>query len=365
MPVRSLTLTDFRNHAHTALSGAGKFNLLIGDNGAGKTNLLEALSLLAPGRGLRRARLEEISRANGAGDFAVSASIQRVLANGQMQEMRIGTGTAPDRPGRRRVRIDGSDASALALGEQLAVFWLTPSMDGLFTDAAGVRRRFVDRMALALDPNHARHSSRYESLLRERNRVLSAPTQPDPVWLEGIEKQLAQEGTALAQGRLALIRQLADALDRLPDGPFPRPDLAYRMGGPLGEAKLRTALADGRQEDRRAGRTLTGPHRDDLEVTMESKGIAAALASTGEQKAMLVAITLAHAELAAASRPAILLLDEVAAHLDAVRRAALFDRLREGRAQIWLTGTEAAPFTAIADEAATWRISAGAAQRLG
>ena len=365
MSLDRVTLTDFRNHRATRLEGTVQFNLLIGENGAGKTNVLEALSLLAPGRGLRRAALPEIAGQDGGGGFAVSADLASDLGQrGAGEPIRLGTATLPAQPSRRRIQVNGAEAPAIRLGEWLSLGWLTPAMDRLFAEGAGARRRFVDRLALALDPAHARYAARFEAALRERNRLLGDPAEPDPRWLEAIEAQLAEAGSALAAGRATLITALAEALAALPEGPIARPALTYRPGGPREPAALSAALANGRRRDRAARRTLTGPHRDEIEVTLAGKGQPAATCSTGEQKAMLIAITLAHATLVGRERPRILLLDEVAAHLDPLRRAALFARLREGSAQVWLTGTEAAPFAEIAGEAAVWRVSAGAAERL-
>jgi DNA replication and repair protein RecF len=356
-----ITLASFRNHAASRLDGAAHFNLLVGENGAGKTNVLEALSLLAPGRGLRRAPLAEMAQAGGAGGFTVSAQLD--CGDGR-EPVRLGTGTAAERPGRRIVQVNGAETSAVALGEWLALGWLTPAMDGLFADSAGARRRYMDRLALALDPAHARHASRYEAALRERNRLLSGEAEPDGQWLSSLEAQLAEAGAALAQGRGALVERLSAALAVLPDAPFARPQLSYVPGGSLDGETLAGALARHRARDRAAQRTLTGPHRDELEVTLAATGAPAARCSTGEQKALLIAITLAHAGLAAAGRPGVLLLDEVAAHLDPVRRADLFERLRAGQAQVWLTGTELAPFAEIEGEAAVWRVAGGAIERL-
>jgi DNA replication and repair protein RecF len=276
----------------------------------------------------------------------------------------LGTGTRPDRPRRRIVQVNGAETSAVGLGEWLAVAWLTPAMDGLFGDSAGARRRYMDRLALALDPAHARHASRYEAALRERNRLLAEPAEPDPRWFDSVEAQLAEAGAALAAGRAALIERLSAELAALPEGPFARPALALTTSGPRDAGGLADAFARERQRDRAAQRTLTGPHRDDMDVRMAGKGVAAASCSTGEQKAMLIAITLAHAGLAAAGRPGVLLLDEVAAHLDPVRREALFERLGAGPAQAWLTGTERAPFESILGAAATWRVSGGQVGRI-
>jgi DNA replication and repair protein RecF len=356
-----ITLSSFRNHAASQLDGSAHLNLLIGENGAGKTNVLEALSLLAPGRGLRRAPLAEMATAGRQGGFAVSAALD--CGDGR-DPIQFGTGTTADRPGRRIVQVNGAEASAVTLGEWLAVGWLTPAMDTLFVDGAGARRRFMDRLALALDPGHARHASRYEAALRERNRLLASADEPDGAWLGSLEAQLAEAGAALAQGREAMLERLATALAALPEGPFALPLVRYQPGGPRAGDALAEEFARQRARDRAAQRTLVGPHRDELEVTLAATGAQAARCSTGEQKALLIAITLAHAGLAAAGRPGVLLLDEVAAHLDPVRRAALFERLREGAAQVWLTGTELAPFAEIAGEAAVWRVSGGTVERV-
>ena len=361
MALDRITLSAFRNHRESRIEGTGRLNLLVGENGAGKTNVLEALSLLAPGRGLRRAHLAEMAESASAGGFAVSAALD---PGDGAEAVLLGTGTDPARPSRRRVQVNGAEASAVSLGEWLSLAWLTPAMDRLFADRAGARRRYMDRLALALDPVHARRATRFEAALRERNRLLAGEAEPEMHWLDAIEAQLADAGAALAMGRARLVERLADALASLPDEPFARPALTYLPGGPVERDELAEALRQSRARDRAAQRTLTGPHRDELEVTMASKGQQAAHSSTGEQKAMLIAITLAHAGLAAGGRPGVLLLDEVAAHLDPVRRAALFERLREGHAQVWLTGTELAPFKEIAGEAAIWRVSGGALERL-
>lgn len=362
MALAKITLQDFRNHAASELADTAHFNLLVGENGAGKTNVLEAISLLSPGRGLRRANLAELARRADphaeAGAFAIGASL---VEQGQISA-RLGTYTAPERPTRRLVRINGADATASALSEWHAVSWLTPAMDGLFTDSAGARRRFVDRMALAIEPAHARSVGQLETALRERNRLLEE--RGDARWLDAIEAQAAQHGSEVAQTRARLIAMLADELSALPPEPFARPVLTYRPGGPLDPAELLAEFARARPRDRAAGRALIGPHRDELEVVMAGSGQPAASCSTGEQKAMLIAITLAHGVLASSGRPSVLLLDEVAAHLDPVRRKELFDRLRQGRAQVWLTGTELAPFAEIEDEAAIWRVSGGSLERL-
>jgi DNA replication and repair protein RecF len=360
VPVDRILLTNFRNHRDSRIAGTAQFNLLVGENGAGKTNVLEALSLLAPGRGLRRAALSDMPAQGGGGGFGINAELSG--------EVRLGTGVSPERPGRRVVTVNSAEVSAVSLGEWLSVGWLTPAMDRLFADSAGARRRFLDRLVLAVEPGHARKATRLDTALRERNRLLSDQAEPDPRWLDAIEAQLAEAGAAVAQARARLVEALAAALAVLPDQPFARPDLTYQPGGPLESEALAAALADSRRRDRAAQRTLVGPHRDELGVVMAGKGggpgMAAAECSTGEQKAMLIAITLAHSGLLERDRPRLLLLDEVAAHLDPLRRDALFDRLRGGPAQVWMTGTELAPFAAIEGKAAIWRVSDGAVERL-
>ncbi|MEL7691614.1 DNA replication/repair protein RecF [Citromicrobium bathyomarinum] len=361
MALDRISLQDFRNHAATALDGTAQFNLLVGANGAGKTNVLEALSLLAPGRGLRRAKLPEMARNGGTGGFAIGAEVHALDAP---EPVRLGTSVEPARPTRRRVRINGAEASALGLSEWLSVRWLTPAMDGLFTDSAGARRRFVDRLVLATIPGHATIANRYEAALRERNRLLADELAPDPRWLDALEAKLAEHGAALAANRRQLIERLDAALLAQDDTHFPRPTLALEPVGPEERDALAKALHGNRGADRRAGRTLIGPHRMELAVTLASKGVAAAHSSTGEQKAMLIAIVLAHGSLAAKDRAGVLLLDEVAAHLDPDRRAALFDRIEANGEQVWMTGTERAPFDAILARAAVWDVSGGTLRRI-
>jgi DNA replication and repair protein RecF len=363
MGLDRISLFAFRNHLASRIDGAGHLNLLTGENGAGKTNVLEALSLFAPGKGLRRANLTDMAATGGPGGFAISADL---ATDGE--PVRLGTGVEPEQPGRRLVQVNGAARTAISLGEWVALSWLTPSMDRLFSEPAGSRRRYMDRLAVALYPAHARRTVRYETALRERNRLLSAQDEIDPRWLDALDAQLAEAGAALAQGRALLVERLSTELAGLPAEPFARPDLTYVPGGSLEPAALARALALGRHRDRAAQRTLIGPHRDELEVTMAgpgaSRAVPAAQCSTGEQKAMLIALTLAHAGLAAGQRPGVLLLDEVAAHLDPVRREALFERLRDGKAQTWITGTEQAPFEGIAGDAVGWRVNSGTVERV-
>ena len=358
-----ILLSRFRNHRETAVDGTAQFNLLVGENGAGKTNVLEAISLLAPGRGLRRAQLTDMPGQGLDGGFAVSAA----LTTPGGEPVRLGTGVLPERSGRRVVQINGAEAPAVRLAEWLSIGWLTPAMDRLFVESAGARRRFLDRLVLAIRPDHASNASRLENAIRERNRLLSDERAPDPHWMDAIEMQIVEAGAAVAAARADLITRLEATLAALPESPFARPSLSYQPGGPIAADALAVALHDSRPRDRAAQRTLTGPHRDELAVTMAGRNQPASECSTGEQKAMLIAITLAHSQLVESdgeTRPRLLLLDEVAAHLDPVRREALFDRLRAGSAQVWLTGTEVAPFEAIRKEAAIWEVSAGSLRQI-
>jgi len=317
--------------------GAG-FVLLFGENGAGKTNLLEAVSLLTPGRGLRGAALGEMARQGGNGGFAVAA---------RLGDVDIGTGTQPAAPERRQVRINGAPAAVNSLGEWLSVLWLTPAMDRLFAGSAGDRRRFLDRLVLALDPTHAHHSTRYDAAMRARTKLLAEPETADAAWLTALEEAMVEHGTAVAEARARTVAALDERLSAAPEDEFARAEIA--LDG-WSASDLRQALPHNRARDAAAGRATEGPHRQDLAVTHRGKRMPAARCSTGEQKALLLGLVLAHAELVAARRGAapILLLDEVAAHLDPKRRAALFARL-EGRGQVWMTGTEAALFEGIGE----------------
>jgi DNA replication and repair protein RecF len=365
MALDRLFLTQFRNHPASELSGTARFNLLVGENGAGKTNVLEAISLLAPGRGLRRAQAAEIGRRASPGDPPAGFAVSARLASGDAAPVTLGTGADAARPGRRLVTINGAEQPATALAEWLSLFWLTPAMDRLFMDSPGARRRFVDRLVLALEPGHARAASRLEAALRERNRLLAEEREPDPHWLDAIELQLSETGASVAAARARLVTALAAALALAPESPFARPDLIYQPGGPLDAAALAEALRRSRPRDRAARRTLVGPQRDELVVTMAGNGQPAAACSTGEQKAMLIAITLAHAGLAQAGEPRarLLLLDEVAAHLDPLRRAVLFERLAQSGAQVWMSGTEPLPFAEVLEEAAVWTVAGGEVHR--
>ena len=364
-----LRLTDFRNYAQLSLNLQPGAVVFTGENGAGKTNLLEAISFLSPGRGLRRATLAEVARDASPAGFAVHAMLE-----GPFGECEIGTGTIggqTDADPVRKVRVNGSAArSADELTEWLRIIWLTPAMDALFTGPAGDRRRFVDRLVLAIDPAHGRRAADYEKAMRARNRLLAEHSR-DERWFEAIETQMAETGTAIAAARAELARLLAGMIARMPgDSPFPRAtiSLSGQMEEEVGhrpavevEERFRAALAEGRNRDRAAGRTLDGPHRSDLLVRHAPKDQPAELCSTGEQKALLIGIVLSHARLTgevAGSAP-VLLLDEIAAHLDQGRRAALFSILDDLNCQYFMTGTEAALFASLAGRAQFLTVSAG------
>jgi DNA replication and repair protein RecF len=338
VPVSRLALTDFRSYTSTLIAPERGFVLLSGENGAGKTNVLEAVSLLTPGRGLRGAALSEMARIGGCGGFAVAA---------KLGETDIGTGTVADAPERRQVRINGAPASVNSLSEWLSILWVTPAMDRLFTGSTGDRRRFLDRLVLALDPAHAHHAARYEAAMRARNKLLADEGGADAAWLDGLEQAMAEHGAAIAQARARSVAALDSRLEAAPKDEFARAGIALEGWE---ASDLARVLAANRSRDAAAGRAIEGPHRQDLAVVHRAKGIAAARCSTGEQKALLLGLVLAHSELVAERRgePPILLLDEVAAHLDPKRRSALFERL-SGRGQVWMTATEAALFDGIAD----------------
>ncbi|ESY19034.1 DNA replication/repair protein RecF [Mesorhizobium sp. LNJC394B00] len=355
--ISKLTLTNFRNYAALSIGFSPGAVVFSGDNGAGKTNLLEAISLLTPGRGLRRAPYVDVAREGGDGGFALHARL-----DGPEGQVEIGTGITGGEAageGGRKVRINGAPArSADAMLEWLRVVWLTPAMDGLFPGPAADRRRFLDRLVLAIDPGHGQRALDYEKAMRGRNRLLTEGSL-DGAWFDAIEMQMVETGVAIAAARAELVRLLAAMIDRLPSsGPFPQADISlfgdlesHVASAPAVdvEQRYRDALADGRERDRAAGRTLDGPHRSDLLVRHRPKAMPAELCSTGEQKALLVGIVLSHARLTGemSAMTPILLLDEIAAHLDAGRRAALFSILEELNCQAFMTGTDAALFSSL------------------
>ncbi len=351
MVLSRLSLTDFRSYADALIAPGPGLVVLTGENGAGKTNILEAVSLLSPGRGLRGAALSEIARSDGAGGFAVAARLETPLVD-------IGTGTLASAPERRQVRINGAPSSATSLAEWVSILWLTPAMDRLFLESAGGRRRFLDRLVLAFAADHAMHSARYEAAMRARNKLLADEGPPDKGWLSALEARMDEHGAAIASARAAAVAALGERLALVPDGPFARAGL--RLEG-WTEGDLAQELAQGRGRDAAAGRTLAGPHRTDLAVTHLGKGQPAERCSTGEQKALLLGIILAHADLVAdrSGRRPILLLDEVAAHLDPSRRAALFDRLAKAGGQVWMTGTEPSLFSGVTGASSFFDVAGG------
>ena len=373
--VSRLVLTDFRNYRSARLDLDAGPLVLTGPNGAGKTNLLEAVSFLSPGRGLRRARLGEIDRREGTSEPATSGWAVAATVATSRGPLRIGTGREPEGGERRVIRIDGEPArSQASLAECLGVLWLTPQMDRLFVEGPGGRRRFLDRLVLGLDPAHATRVAAYEQALRERARLLRASfetTRPsDPAWLSALEEIMAQQGVAVAAGRRDAVERL-DGVCAAAEGAFPRTRLALvgTVEGWLGtmpaletEEQFKAALARNRGADAAAGGAILGPHRSDLAVAYADKGIAAESASTGEQKALLIAIVLAQAALQRAVRgePPLLLLDEVAAHLDEGRRFALFEVLAGLESQTWITGTDTTLFTPLRGQARFLSVTDGA-----
>jgi DNA replication and repair protein RecF len=358
--VRRLVLADFRGYGAARLQVSAVPVVLFGPNGAGKTNLLEALSFLAPGRGLRRARLGEIDRRlrtpEGAlgepagGAWAIHASLETPVG-----ALEIGTGREASQTSERRVLlIDGESAkSQAALARHLGVVWLTPAMDRLFVEGGSARRRFLDRLVYGFDAEHAQRVSAYEQAMRERARLLrDGPL--DASWLTALEGTMAETGIAIAAARRETVARL-DQASAQAIGPFPATRLALtgeiealleRLPALGTEDEMRTRLKELRRQDAESGTTLLGPHRSDLAVRHAITGMPAAEGSTGEQKALLIAIVLAHARLQAAlrDRAPLLLLDEVAAHLDPARRGALFGEILRLGGQAWLTGTDAALF---------------------
>jgi DNA replication and repair protein RecF len=347
LAVTVLGLARFRSHARARLELDARPVAVFGPNGAGKTNLIEAVSLISPGRGLRGAASEELARVPDAAGWKVTAAL--VAPDGRHE-----VATWSEGPG-RRVEIDGKPASQTALGAVARVLWLTPAMDRLWLEGASERRRFLDRVTLSLVPEHGEVAVGYDRSLRERNRLIRDGVR-DAGWFEALEGQLAALGAQLSANRAVALARLA-AVPTVAD--FPRAELALEGEGPRDEAGLRAALREGRGRDLAAGRSLVGPHRDDLGASYAAKGMPARLASTGEQKALLVSLVLANARAVAEGfgAPPLLLLDEVAAHLDDGRRAALLDAVLGLGAQAWLTGTEAGLFDGLGDRVQRLRVA--------
>ena len=342
----SLTLTDVRSYRTAALTLGGGPVVLFGPNGAGKTNLLEAISYLSPGRGLRGATASEVGRRMPGEATPRAWSVSALVSNGE-EETRIGTGVEPGGV-RRVVRIDGEPAPPARLAEAVRLVWLTPQQDRLFLEGGTERRRFLDRLAFADRPEHAVHASAYERAMRERLRLLTGERQ-DPVWLDALEVQAGEAGAALARGRAETVAALQTEIDARTDRPFPqaRLSLSGEWGAGAEPAAVASALRRSRERDAGAGRSLAGPGRTDLVVIHAEKDRPAAECSTGEQKALILNLVLAQASRLSRAESApspILLLDEVAAHLDAQRRAALYAEIGALGLQAFLTGTDHALF---------------------
>jgi DNA replication and repair protein RecF len=369
--IRRLSLSNFRSYRAASLAVDAQLCVLVGPNGAGKTNLIEAISFLAPGRGLRRATLDEVAFAEGNGAWAVAAEVEGAAGLATL-------GTGIEQPAAdattlsRKTRIDGEPVSSTtALTDHVSIVWMTPAMDGLFGGPASERRRFLDRLVLAIDGTHSTRVNALERSLRSRNRLLEQPG-ADPHWLDAVEHETAEVAIAVAAARAEAVRRLAAALSRDRDSVSPFPWAGISLSGwienalleqPAGdvEDRYRVVLRENRGRDAAAGRTTDGAHLTDLEVLYGPKGIAAAQASTGEQKALLIGLVLAHAGLVAEMTrfAPLLLLDEVIAHLDPGRRAALYDALAALDAQVWMTGADPAPFADIKDRAQVFAVSPG------
>jgi DNA replication and repair protein RecF len=352
LAVTQLRLSNFRSYATGALSLSGAPVVLAGPNGAGKTNILDAISLLSPGRGLRGSKLSEHVRKGpvsssiveeGSALWAVAATVAR---GGTAYEIGTGLTLGPNGGEKRHVRLNGAEARGSAdLGDIVQMIWLTPAMDRLFIESAGGRRRFLDRLVLGFEASHARASTRYETAMRERARLLKYGPR-DPSWLDGLENEMAEAGVVIAQARAATVERLNRALSER-QGAFPSASLALTGETFDDAARLREALAASRLRDAEAGRTLVGPHVTDLQARHTAKRADAHDCSTGEQKALLISIMLADARELARAREGLaplLLLDEIAAHLDCVRRAALFEEIAALSAQAWMTGTDLSLF---------------------
>lgn len=339
LAVLTLGLSHFRSHRAARLDFDGRPVAIFGPNGAGKTNVLEAVSLLSPGRGLRRAVAEEMARRPEALGWKVTAGLRGIGGAHEVETWAEGAET-------RALRIDGKVAAQAALGRVLRVLWLVPAMDRLWTEGAEGRRRFLDRIALSFAPDHAEAALAYDKAMRERNRLLKEQV-ADPHWYGALEARMAEAAAVLEANRAAALARLA-AAQAGAETAFPRADLAILHPDEAPD-DLAVALAEGRRRDMAAGRTLTGPHRADLGAVYAAKGMPAAQCSTGEQKALLISLILANARALAADLGAapVLLLDEVAAHLDPDRRAALYDEICAMGAQALMTGTEAGLFDSL------------------
>lgn len=340
--IETLALSHFRSHRATRLALDGRPVALIGSNGAGKTNVLEAMSLLSPGRGLRRAAAEDLARRPEGLGWKITSAIDGLSGRHEVE-----TWAEPGEA--RQLRIDGKTATQASLGRVLRILWLVPAMDRLWIEAAEGRRRFLDRLTLSFAPDHAEHSLAYDKAMRDRNRLIRDQV-TDAHWYAALEAQMASAGRQITLNRRAAIRRVASAYDA--SSAFPAAGLT--LTGPDGTEEpedLAAALAEGRRRDIAAGRTLVGPHRADLLARYLAKDVAADQCSTGEQKALLISLILANARALAEDigRAPVILLDEIAAHLDEGRRAALYDEICAMGAQAVMTGTDAALFEAMGD----------------
>ena len=373
--IHRLSLTHFRNYRAATLQVAGDMVVLVGPNGAGKTNCMEAVSFLSPGRGLRRATLEDIADNQGDGPWAVSAEVEGALGLAT-----LGTGIDPptgEASNARRCRIDREPVgSATAFGDHLRMVWLTPAMDGLFMGAASERRRFFDRLVLAIDSEHSSRVSALERSLRSRNRLLEVRNYDDH-WCDAIERETAELAVAVAASRGQTAAKLAVMLhERGAASAFPSAEIMLdgwmenallQEPATAVEDRYREILRASRPRDAAAGRTLDGPHLTDLQVIYAPKNMPARDASTGEQKALLIGLVLAHATMVAGMTGIVplLLLDEVVAHLDPNRRKALFDELAKLGAQVWMTGADPAAFVDIGPTGEIFDVESGRATRRG
>ncbi|WP_246317259.1 DNA replication/repair protein RecF [Hyphomicrobium methylovorum] len=385
--VERLGLTNFRSYAAATVEADARPQVIAGSNGSGKTNLLEALSLLSPGQGMRRVPFVDLVRAQGDGNFAISARAHTLSGMASIGTGLQGRPTSQQADGDfsernsrtsergRIVRIDGTTQSGSGvLADYLEIVWVTPAMDGLFTGPASERRRFLDRLILCFDPGYRTIAGRFERAMTSRNRLLADGVREN-AQLAGFERVMAENGVAVAAARLEAVAAMVEIVERRrerdPNSAFPW--AAFRLEGSLEDSLRRVSaieaeddyarvLSETRDRDRGAGRTLDGPHRSDLIVEHGPKAVAARHSSTGEQKALLLGLVLAHAELLTERQEGaapILLLDEITAHLDAARRAALFDEILRLGAQAWMTGTDENAFDALAGRAGFWRVEEG------
>ncbi len=372
--ILKLKLSNFRSYRQASLDLEGRTALFLGANGAGKTNILEAVSFLTPGRGLRRATLEDVAATEGDGSWAVAAEIDGALGGAA-----LGTGIeapAGDESPQRKSRIDREPvSSATAFAEHLRVVWLVPEMDGLFLGPASERRRFLDRLVLAIDAEHSARVSGLDRALRSRNRLLEEQ-HFDSKWMDAIEHEVAELAIAVAAARSETVKRLASEIEANRDAASGFPTAQIALDGEVERAlevesateveeRYRERLRDNRPRDRAAGRTLEGPHRSDLIVLHQEKAIEAARASTGERKALLVGLILSHARLVTQMHgfAPVVLLDDVAAFLDAERRAALFAALENLGAQVLVSGVDEGAFSALDKTALRFRVTPGEATR--